>query len=148
MFSSHLSNSIEYVNIGVSLFQMSDFRDCSKLREVYAPNLVSYKGTYPFTGCENLEIVSLPSLRILKTSTFNNRTKLKTVYLYSLEEWNQAPFTACRSLESVYIGSNVTSVGVDCVPTSVSAKIYVPNDMVDTYKNGLFSSYSSRIFGY
>ena len=148
MFSSHLSNSIEYVNIGVSLFQMSDFRDCSKLREVYAPNLVSYKDTYPFTGCENLEIVSLPSLKVLKTSTFNNRTKLKTVYLYSLEEWNQAPFTACRSLESVYIGSRVTYVGSNCIPTSGSAKIYVPNDMVDTYKNGLFSSYSSMIYGY
>ena len=148
VFSSHLRNSIEYVNIGVSLFQMSDFRDCSKLREVYAPNLVSYKDTYPFTGCENLEIVSLPSLRILKTSTFNNRTKLKTVYLYSLEEWNQAPFTACRSLESVYIGSNVTYVGGDCVPYSGSTKIYVPNDMVDTYKNGLFSWWSSRIYGY
>lgn len=148
MFSSHLSNSIEYVNIGVSLFQMSDFRDCSKLREVYAPNLVSYYNRYLFDGCSNLEIVSLPSLKILETYTFQKKPKLRTVYLYSLEKWNPSPFYGCSSLESVYIGSRVTYIGYDCIPTNGSAKIYVPNDMVDTYKNGLFSSYSSMIFGY
>lgn len=148
MFSSHLKSTVEYVNIGVSWLAGQDFSGCSKLREVYLPNLVSYDYWLIFAGCENLEIVSLPSLRILKTSTFNNRTKLKTVYLYSLEEWEQTPFQYCYSLESVYIGSNVTSVGYNCIPTNGSAKIYVPNDMVDTYKNGLFSSYSSMIYGY
>ena len=148
VFSSHLSNSIEYVNIGVSWLKDFDFRDCSKLREVYAPNLVGYDSQLLFMGCDNLEIVSLPSLKILINFTFDNKTKLKTVYLYSLEKWNQAPFDYCSSLESVYIGSNVTYVGNNCIPTSGSAKIYVPNDMVDTYKNGLFSSYSSMIYGY
>ena len=148
VFSSHLSNSIEYVNIGVSWFQMSDFRGCSKLREVYLPNLVSYNYATLFDGCENLEMVSLSSLKMLKTGTFDNRTKLKTVYLYSLEEWNERSFQSCSSLESVYVGSRVTYVGDYCIPTSGSAKIYVPNDMVDTYKNGVFSSYSSMIYGY
>lgn len=148
VFSSHLRSSIEYVNIGVSWLAGQDFRDCSKLREVYFPNLVGYDSLLLFMGCYNLEIVSLPSLKILINFTFDNSTKLKTVYLYSLEKWNNSPFTSCISLESVYIGSNVTYVGDDCVPTSGSAKIYVPNDMVDTYKNGVFSSYSSRIYGY
>lgn len=148
MFSSHLSNSIEYVNIGVSWLAGQDFSGCYNLREVYLPNLVSYNYFLIFTGCENLEMVSLPSLKVLRTSTFNNRTKLKTVYLYSLEEWNTYPFQYCYSLESVYVGSNVTYVGGDCVPPGGSTKIYVPNDMVDTYKNGVFSWYSSRIFGY
>ena len=147
-FASHLKNSIEYVNIGVSWLKDFDFRSCSKLREVYLPNLVGYDSILLFDGCDNLEIVSLPSLKILKNYTFDYKTKLKTVYLYSLEKWNQEPFRSCSSLESVYIGSNVTYVGDECVPTSGSAKIYVPNDMVDTYKNGLFSSYSSMIFGY
>ena len=148
VFSSHLSNSIEYVNIGVSWLKDFDFRDCSKLREVYAPNLVGYDSQLLFMGCGNLEIVSLPSLKILRNFTFDNSTKLKTVYLYSLEIWNTEPFRSCSSLESVYIGSNVTYVGDNCIPTNGSAKIYVPNDMVDTYKNGLFSSYSSMIYGY
>ena len=148
MFSSHLSNSIEYVNIGVSWIEWQGFSGCYKLREVYLPNLVGYNNWMLFTGCENLEMVSLPSLKILRTDTFRYRKKLKTVYLYSLEEWNQEPFYYCDSLESVYIGSRVTYVGSNCIPTSGSAKIYVPNDMVDTYKNGLFSSYSSMIYGY
>ena len=66
----------------------------------------------------------------------------------NLESWGSSAFDTCDSLESIYVGYTVTYVGGDCVPTSGSAKIYVPNDMVDTYKNGLFSSYSSRIFGY
>lgn len=148
VFSSHLSNSIEYVNIGVSWLKDFDFRDCSKLREVYLPNLVGYDSLLLFMGCDNLEIVSLPSLKILRNFTFDNKPKLKTAYLYSLEKWNQAPFQSCSSLESVYIGSRVTYVGDECVPPDGSTKIYVPNDMVDTYKNGVFSWWSSRIFGY
>lgn len=146
--TSHLRNSIEYLNIGVSWFEGHDFEGCSNLREVYAPNLVGYNTKWLFDRCDNLEIVSLPSLKILITGTFSGKTKLKTIYLYNLEEWNQEPFVFCSSLESVYIGSNVTYVGSNCIPTNGSAKIYVPNDMVDTYKNGVFSSYSSRIFGY
>ena len=147
-FSSHLKSIVEYVNIGVSWFGEAYFNGCFKLRELYAPNLVSYYNRYLFDECSNLEIVSLPSLKILETSTFNNRTKLKTVYLYGLEEWNTYPFQYCSSLESVYVGSNVTSVGGDCVPPGGSTKIYVPNDMVDTYKNGVFRWWSSRIYGY
>lgn len=148
VFSSHLRSTIEYVNIGVSWFEGQEFQYCSKLREVYLPNLLGYYYNWLFDGCDNLELVSLPSLKVLDAYTFKDKPKLKTVYLYSLEKWNQNPFPNCISLESVYIGSNVTYVGNDCIPTSGSAKIYVPNDMVDTYKNGLFSSYSSRIFGY
>ena len=148
VFSSHLKSTVEYVNIGVSWFTDFYFDKCSKLREVYLPNLVGYNDIWPFSYLSNLEIVSLPSLKVLKYNTFIYDKKLKTVYLYSLEKWNQSPFYGCDSLESVYIGSRVTYVGGNCIPTSGSAKIYVPNDMVDTYKNGLFSSYSSRIFGY
>lgn len=147
-YASHLKNSIEYVNIGVSWFEGSEFTSCSKLREVYAPNLVGFNYNWLFDGCDNLEIVSLPALKLLREFTFKDKSKLRTVYLYSLEKWNQSPFYNCSSLESVYIGSRVTYVGYDCIPTSGSAKIYVPNDMVDTYKNGVFSSYSSRIYGY
>ena len=147
MLTYHLSNSLEYLNIGLSRFPDFYFSKCSNLRELYAPNLVGYS-RWTFDACYNLEIVSFPSLKVLETDTFQYKAKLKTVYLYSLEKWNNSPFYGCSSLESVYIGSRVTYVGGDCIPTSGSAKIYVPNDMVDTYKNGLFSSYSSMIYGY
>ena len=213
MFSSHLSNSIEYVNIGVSWFYRSDFRSCSNLREIYAPNLVGYNEEWLFEGCNNLRIVSFPVLERLLSITLQNKGKLEVAYLPrvsmitqrafygctnlrsvnlnsvleipeatfaevsslkvinlpacrtfaskafqycyglktvsapNLKSWGSSAFQACP-LESVYIGSNVTYVGGDCIPTSGSAKIYVPNDMVDTYKNGLFSSYSSMIYGY
>ena len=213
--ASHLRNSIEYVNIGVSWFYGSDFRSCSNLREVYAPNLVGYNERWLFEGCNNLTIVSFPVLKRLLDITLQNKGKLEVAYLPkvsmitqkafygctnlrsvnlnsvleipnatfaeisslkvinlpacrtfaskafqycyglktvsapNLESWGSSAFQACP-LESVYIGSNVTYVGENCIPygNSGTAKIYVPNDMVDTYKNGVFSSYSSRIFGY
>ena len=215
VFSSHLKNSIEYVNIGVSWFYGLDFRRCSNLREVYLPNLVGYNDGWLFEGCNNLRIVSFPVLERLLDTTLQNKGKLEVAYLPkvsmitqsafygctnlrsvnlnsvleipnatfaeisslevinlpacrtfaskafqycyglktvsapNLESWGSSAFQACP-LESVYIGSRVTYVGSNCIPygNSGTAKIYVPNDMVDTYKNGVFSSYSSRIFGY
>lgn len=192
MFSSHLSNSIEYVNIGVSYLSNENFSRFPKLREFYASNLrevsingmfsscsnlevaylpnVSMIGQVTFYGCthlrsvnldsvleiplrafeeaSSLEVINLPACKTFATFAFGYCYGLKTVSAPNLESWGSSAFTACRSLESVYIGSRVTYVGSNCIPTSGTAKIYVPNDMVDTYKNGVFSSYSSRIYGY
>lgn len=145
------------------------FYSCSNLEVAYLPN-VSMIGQGTFSYCTNLrsvnldsvleipyetfaevsplEVINLPACKTFAIYAFRYCYGLKTVSAPNLESWGASAFTACSSLESVYIGSNVTYVGGDCVPTSGSAKIYVPNDMVDTYKNGLFSSYSSRIFGY
>lgn len=145
------------------------FSSCSNLEVAYLPN-VSMIGQVTFYGCTNLrsvnldsaleipyrafeetsslEVINLPACKTFDTFAFGYCYGLKTVSAPNLEYWGASAFTACSLLESVYIGSNVTYVGSDCIPTSGSAKIYVPNDMVDTYKNGVFSSYSSRIFGY
>lgn len=145
------------------------FSSCSNLEVAYLPN-VSMIGQVTFYGCTNLrsvnldsvleipfrafaEVSSLEGINLPACKTFNEQALmycygLKTVSAPNLESWGAEAFWYCSSLESVYIGSNVTYVGGDCIPTSGSAKIYVPNDMVDTYKNGVFSSYSSRIFGY
>lgn len=144
------------------------FSSCSNLEIAYLPNLSMLKG-YVFYKCTNLRSVNLDSVLEIPSKTFMNVSSLevinlpacktfaqdafiqcyglKTVSAPNLESWGSSAFNACP-IESVYIGSNVTYVGNKCIPTSGSAKIYVPNDMVDTYKNGLFSSYSSMIFGY
>lgn len=145
------------------------FSSCSNLEVAYLPN-VSMIGQVTFYGCTNLrsvnldsvleipyrafeevyslEVINLPACKTFDTFAFGYCYGLKTVSAPNLESWGSLAFTACSSLESVYIGSNVTYVSNKCIPTSGSAKIYVPNDMVDTYKNGVFSSYSSRIYGY
>lgn len=145
------------------------FASCSNLEVAYLPNLSMLKG-YAFYKCTNLrsvnldsvleipsktfmdvsslEVINLPACKTFAQDAFIQCYGLKTVSAPNLESWGTSAFNYCSSLESVYIGSNVTYVGGNCVPTSGSAKIYVPNDMVDTYKNGVFSSYSSRIYGY
>ena len=145
------------------------FSSCSNLEVAYLPNVSMLKG-YAFYGCTNLRSVNLDSVLEIPSKTFMDVSSLevinlpacktfardaciqcfalKTVSAPNLESWGASAFNYCSSLESVYIGSNVTYVGSNCIPTSGSAKIYVPNDMVDTYKNGVFSSYSSMIYGY
>lgn len=144
------------------------FSSCSNLEVAYLPNLSMLKG-YVFYECTNLrsvnldsvleipsktfmdvsslEVINLPACKTFAQDAFIQCYGLKTVSAPNLESWGASAFNACP-IESVYIGSRVTYVGGNCIPTSGSAKIYVPNDMVDTYKNGVFSSYSSRIFGY
>ena len=162
---------LEYVNLEncKNIIGGGAFSGCSKLEYVNLPNCRSI-GNYTFNGCSNLrsvnldsveeitqgmfeevyslEGINLPACRTFDTFAFGYCYGLKTVSAPNLEYWGASAFTACSLLESVYIGSNVTSVGYSCVRPGGSTKIYVPNDMVDTYKNGVFSSYSSRIFGY
>ena len=145
------------------------FSACSNLEVAYLPN-VSMIGQITFSGCTNLrsvnldsvleipyrafeeasslEVINLPACKTFDIYAFEHCHALKTVSAPNLESWGSLAFNYCSSLESVYIGSNVTYVDNNCIPTSGSAKIYVPNDMVDTYKNGVFSSYSSMIYGY
>lgn len=118
-----------------------------KLRNVDLSNLESIPNL-AFESCHSLEEIDLPKCVGISREAFSRCSALRTVRMPNLESWGESPFPYCDSLESVYIGSNVTYVGGNCIPTNGSAKIYVPNDMVDTYKNGLFSSYSSMIYGY
>lgn len=131
----------------VSMLTASAFYGCTNLRSVNLDSVleISYK---TFAEISSLEVINLPACRTFASQAFQYCYGLKTVSAPNLESWGSSEFTGCSLLESVYIGSNVTYVGADCIPTSGSAKIYVPNDMVDTYKNGLFSSYSSMIYGY
>ena len=162
---------LEYVNLENCksiILGAGAFSGCSKLEYVNLPNCRSI-GNYTFNGCSNLRSVNLDSvekitqgmfegvyslagINLPACKTFEDRAfkycyGLKTVSAPNLESWGAGAFESCP-LESVYIGSNVTYVGGDCIPPDGSTKIYVPNDMVDTYKNGVFSWYSSRIYGY
>lgn len=144
---NQLSN-LETVNLhNCKAITIQCFGEDIKLRNVDLSNLESLPA-HAFASCYSLEEIDLPKCVGISREAFNRCSALRTVRVPNLESWGESPFNYCSSLESVYIGSNVTYVGNNCIPTSGSAKIYVPNDMVDTYKNGVFSSYSSMIYGY
>ena len=132
----------------VSMITQKAFYGCTNLRSVNLNSVLEIPNA-TFAEISSLEVINLPACRTFASKAFQYCYGLKTVSAPNLESWGSSAFQACP-LESVYIGSNVTYVGENCIPygNSGTAKIYVPNDMVDTYKNGVFSSYSSRIFGY
>ena len=146
MFSSCSNLEVAYLP-NVSMIGQVTFFRCTNLRSVNLDSVleIPYRA---FEEASSLEIINLPACKTFALYAFSCCYGLKTVSAPNLESWWSFAFDACSSLESVYIGSRVTYVGNNCIPTSGSAKIYVPNDMVDTYKNGVFSSYSSMIYGY
>ena len=146
MFSSCSNLEVAYLP-NVSMIGQVTFYGCTHLRSVNLDSVLEIP-LRAFEEVSSLEVINLPACKTFDTFAFGYCYGLKTVSAPNLESWGSSAFTACDSLESVYIGSRVTYVGGNCIPTSGSAKIYVPNDMVDTYKNGVFSSYSSRIYGY
>ena len=146
MFASCSNLEIAYLPNMVSMIGQATFSNCTNLRSVNLDSVLKIPEA-TFYGVASLNVINLPACRTFAQGAFQYCYGLKTVSAPNLESWGSSAFQACP-LESVYIGSNVTYVGADCVPPGGSTKIYVPNDMVDTYKNGLFSSYSSMIYGY
>ena len=148
MFASCSNLEVAYLPNMVSMIGQATFSNCTNLRSVNLDSVLKIPEA-TFYGVSSLEDINLPACRTFASQAFQYCYGLKTVSAPNLESWGSSAFQACP-LESVYIGSNVTYVGENCIPygNSGTAKIYVPNDMVDTYKNGVFSSYSSRIFGY
>lgn len=146
MFSSCSNLEVAYLP-NVSMIGQVTFYGCTNLRSVNLDSVLEIQYR-TFGGVYSLEVINLPACKTFDTQALMYCYGLKTVSAPNLESWGAEAFWYCSSLESVYIGSNVTYVGNNCIPTSGSAKIYVPNDMVDTYKNGVFSSYSSMIYGY
>ena len=146
MFDSCSNLEVAYLP-NVSMIGTGTFYYCTNLRSVNLDSVLEIPNA-TFAEVSSLEVINLPACKTFAQGAFKYCYALKTVSAPNLESWGSLAFTDCDSLESVYIGSNVTYVNNNCIPTYGSAKIYVPNDMVDTYKNGLFSSYSSRIYGY
>lgn len=107
----------------------SSFSGCSSLTSISLPKCTNIAGSSAFSGCTSLTHADLPLVTSIKATTFRNCTALQWVHIGG---------TA---------GSLVTLVNVsafqDC---SNLAHIYVPDDLVDTYKAATnWSTYASLI---
>lgn len=111
------------------------FYDCDGLTEINFPKLTSSIGTYAFNSCNSLEKVVLGgTLSSIGNYAFRYCTNLKTIYITKT--------SSIISLGGSYVFSNS---GV----SNGNALIYVPNDLVDTYKAASYwSTYANYIVGY
>ena len=156
----------------VRQFMMSHNGTNSTLLTVNLPNVVSI-GYRAFYWCTALTTVNLPEVVTIEEGAFSSCRSISSITLNKVETIGQGAFYGCSSLTSVTLPS-VTSIGVngfrscsnltsfilsgstvctlggavlnDTPIASGTGYIYVPSNLVDTYKAANnWSIYASQI---
>lgn len=134
------------------------FRDSEKLKSINIPNLTTIEdGRRAFNWCSSLEELHAPNLTSLtNTSTMLSYcTKIRKVSFPKLggTTINSNTFPYCYNLETLILGGNqlnpldnvnaFTNTGIN---TENGLRIYVPDDLVDTYKTATnWSAFADKI---
>ena len=148
------------------------FIGCSLLSSASFPK-VKTMGAYAFSGCINLAAVSLPALETIGDYSFNNCPLLTTVsfpvasyiglgMFNSCSHLVSASFMAativgdrafynCPNLTTVILGNTAKAATLNnarAFTNADNAIIYVPDELVDSYKAATnWSTYADRIKG-
>ena len=88
------------------------FAGCTGLTSVNIP-LVWSIGQEAFAGCSNLETVTFGRNVTVSKKAFKDCTKLATINTEKMDSVNEGVFTSCTSLQSVVLGSDIKTVGVE-----------------------------------
>jgi hypothetical protein len=116
-------NSLTKADLPLILrLEMSFFESCTALMDVSIPSCSSLY-SYAFKSCTSLSFLSLPALNNIYPSVFMNCTSLETLVLTSttmVKLSNSNAFNNTPMNNSTYLG--------------YFGSIYVPSDLVDSYK--------------
>lgn len=157
----------------VTTIAANTFKGSSGLTSIELPKSLTSIGSDAFTNCTSLAEVTFrgTSLTTLPQSLFQNTALVNVVLPEGVTTVTRLLFKGCTKIETVVFPSTVTSItGEDIIPAATksitfkapqvvsvpissylsvlpeSCKIYVPADMVDSYKESqTFSSYADRI---
>lgn len=124
--------------------------DCSKLKEVSLP-VVETIGKYSLSYNDSLKSIDFSSKNLTEINAIAyNNASLETIYIGSSVSTIKDSFTSCPKLANIYVKATavpVLSGSFDAIPTD--AKIYVPRESVDAYKSAAgWSDYASAIEPY
>ena len=126
------------------------FNSCSSLTSVNLPNVTSIE-TYAFSNCNQLQTVNLPACRSIGNSVFSNCRQLQTVNLPVCISIGLNVFSSCTSLTSITLSnSTMCTLGTNAFNNTPiedgTGYIYVPANLVDTYKSATnWSTYANQI---
>ena len=166
-------SKLENVNIPeVTTLKKSSFNQCTKLATVNFPllkhaysnafsstsiatvnfPLLTYADDYCFSYCQKLANVNLPLLGSVHERTFQNCTALASIDLPSITTIEKYGFYLSSALEKLILRSetmvtlSATSALVGTPITSGTGYIYVPDDLVESYKSATnWSKYADQI---
>jgi Leucine-rich repeat (LRR) protein len=129
----------------------SAFSNCTSLTTVDLPKCTTLKHS-AFSNCTSLTTVDLPKCTTLEYGAFGNCTSLTTVDLPKCTTLKHSAFSNCTSLTTIILSNNqVTtlsdiSVFTDSSIANGTGYIYVPDNLVDSYKTATnWSTYANQI---
>lgn len=136
------------------------FNNLTTLKNVDIP-LATAINTNAFKGCVALSKVSFPNVTTIQASAFDGCTSLEEIEIGTKEvaktlTLQTKAFSNCTSLRelTIYYSSvatlaNATTVFDGTGITATTGSIYVPGDLLDSYKTATnWSNYQNRIFPY
>ena len=124
---------------------------CTNLTSIEIPASVTTIGNHAFEGCEGLTSITFASGSLLTTigvSAFISCTNLTSIVIpASVTSIGNSAFESCSNLASVTVFAPKTcTLGSAAFNGCTNLQIYVPSDLVDTFKNTTgWSAYSGKI---
>ena len=145
---SMLNGTITEINSTVSSVISYGCRGRTNLLTVNLPNATSV-GSYAFYGCNALQSVNLPKATSVPSSCFYQCTKLNRLDLGSAKSIGASSLAYCTALtvlilrraDAICTLNSSSFSGV----TTYKGYIYVPSDLLETYKTATnWSTYASK----
>lgn len=141
----------EFTNHRITKIGSYAFARHSLLTKIDIPN-VTHIDLYGFNYCTGLTEIVLPSVKRIESQSFNSCGKLTKIDAPMLEYIGSHSITASklttliiRHSNSVCVLNNAPALGSTPIANGTGF-IYVPDDMVETYKTATnWSSYASQI---
>lgn len=128
------------INMGVFSFEY-----CTGLKTVNIPSADTV-GNYAFYGDSSLESVNMPSVVTIGRNAFYNCQRLGNLDLSNLTSIGSNAFSGCYGMERVILRAPIMCELADTNAFHSSILFYVPDDLVETYKNGTnWSAYAGQI---
>lgn len=126
---------------GVTSIEDSAFLSCTKLTDVGLPTTLQQIGENAFSGCKNLQSLSIPAVQSIENSAFYGCSGLTQVVLPSgLALIGEGAFQNCTGLTYIEVPESVTQIGKDALKGTGQLTVAgYPNSTVKSYalENGV-----------
>ena len=161
LYSENITETVEYSLAQLDSISSVDFPNLTSISNYMfngSKNITIIKtpsativGTYAFTNCSSLTSVDLSNATQIGSNAFYGCTSLTKIRLPKASTIGSKAFYNCSQLKSLVLDSTtvVSITSTDVLTRSAIGKgagyIYVPADLIDSYKSHTYwSTYSAR----
>ena len=124
---------LQKVNIPENVTSLNDyvFGGCSSLTEIVIPSSVTTIGNYAFNSCSGIKKLTIADSETpLQIGANNSSWALDTLYLGRDLSYSYSPFSSRKTLKSVTMSNNVTTLGNNMFENCTGlTEVVIPNSV-------------------